>query len=329
MTYSNWIRVSRRAASLVVAALFAVGLAACDDGPTSGETTTLSLQLTDHPSGDVEAAWLQVDSVEFQGSGGGVVVMDEPSDFIRVSDLQAVEDEFEPLVEGVEVPSGTYGQVRIFIGGAAVQSGADGDIFTFGDVPSDITGLDPDGPDGTEELVVPSIPQTGIKGILPDGAVRLDGGQRILAIDFDVSQSFGIQAGMSGSWVMHPVMRVLDLEVTGRIEGNIVDAEEPTIESFPECGGGTTGVEDFVPLAVNTVTLEDTASGTVDPDGSYAILASAGTYEMTFEDAVDFDNGDRLLFDATPSVEDPVDLAEGAVETVDYELDEVSCEASS
>ncbi len=326
MTYTNWIRASRRAASLIVAALFAVGLAACGDGPTSGETTSLSLQLTDHPSGDVEAAWLQVDSVEFQGSGGGIVVMDEPSDFIRVSDLQAVEDEFEPLVEGVEVPSGSYGQVRVFIGGAAVQSGADGDIFTFGEVPSEITGLDSDGQ--TEELVVPSIPQTGIKAILADEAVRLEGTQKVLAIDFDVSQSFGIQAGASGSWVMHPVMRVLDLELTGRIEGSILDAEDPTV-SFPTCGERETSVEDFKPLAANTVTTEDTASGTVNADSSYAILTSAGTYEMTYEDTVDFDNGDQLLFDATPSVQDPVDLAENAVETVNYELVDVSCQAAS
>lgn len=326
MTYTNWIRASRRAASLIVAALFAVGLAACGDGPTSGETTSLSLQLTDHPSGDVEAAWLQVDSVEFQGSGGGVVVMDEPSDFIRVSDLQAVEDEFEPLVEGVEVPSGSYGQVRVFIGGAAVQSSADGDIFTFGDVPSEITSLDSDGQ--TEELVVPSIPETGIKAILADEAVRLEGTQKVLAIDFDVSQSFGIQAGASGSWVMHPVMRVLDLEVTGRIEGSILDAEDPTV-SFPTCGERETGIEDFKPLAANTVTPEDTASGVVDADSSYAILTSAGTYEMTFADTVVFDNGDRLVFDATPSVQDPVELEEGAVETVDYELDEAICETSS
>lgn len=326
MTYTNWIQASRRAASLIVAALFAVGLAACGDGPTSGETTSLSLQLTDHPSGDVEAAWLQVDSVEFQGSGGGVVVMDEPSDFIKVSDLQAVEDEFEPLVEDVEVPSGSYGQVRVFIGGAAVQSGADGDIFTFGDVPSEITSLDSDGE--TEELVAPSIPETGIKAILADEGVRLEGTQKVLAIDFDVSQSFGIQAGMSGSWVMHPVMRVLDLEVTGRIEGNIVDAEDPTV-TFPSCGGGETSVEDFVPLAANTVTPEDTASGTVQADSSYAILTSAGTYEMTYEGTVDFDNGDQLLFDATPSVQDPVELEEGAVETVDYELDDVTCQAAS
>lgn len=326
MTYTNWIRASRRAASLIVAALFAVGLAACGDGPTSGETTSLSLQLTDHPSGDVEAAWLQVDSVEFQGSGGGVVVMDQPSDFIKVSDLQAVDDEFEPLVQGVEVPSGSYGQVRIFIGGAAVQSAADGDIFTFGEVPASITDLDGDGT--TEELVVPSIPETGFKAILADEAVRLEGTQKVLAIDFDVSQSFGIQAGMSGSWVMHPVMRVLDLEVTGRIEGSILDAEDPTV-SFPTCGGGATGVEDFVPLAANTVMTEDTASGTVEADSSYAILTSAGTYEMIYEDTVDFDNGDRLIFDATPSVQDPVELAEGAVETVDYELVDVSCQAAS
>jgi hypothetical protein len=327
MTYTNWIRASRRAASLIVAALFAVGLAACGDGPTSGETTSLSLQLTDHPSGDVQAAWLQVDSVEFQGSGGGVVVMDEPSGFIRVSDLQAVEDEFEPLVEDVEVPSGSYGQVRVFIGGAAVQSGADGDIFTFGDVPSGITSLDGDGQ--TEELIVPSITETGIKAILADEAVRLEGTQKVLAIDFDVSQSFGIQAGASGSWVMHPVMRVLDLEVTGRIEGNLIDEQEPTISSFPTCGDGETGLEDFVPLAANTVTPEDTASGVVDADGSYAILTSASTYEMTFADTVEFDNGDRLLWTASVVGDGTVELEEGAVETVDYELDEAICEASS
>ena len=45
--------------------------------------------------------------------------------------------------------------------------------------------------------------------------------------------------------------------------------------------------------------------------------------------SVSFDNGDVLEFSATPSVQDPVELAEGAVETVDFELDDVSCQAAS
>ena len=187
--------------------------------------------------------------------------------------------------------------------------------------------MDPEGSAGTEELLAPSIDPTGIKAILGGEPLQLEGRQMVLAVDFDVSQSFGIQAGMSGSWVMHPVMQILNLETTGRIEGEIVDNEDPTV-SYEACDGNTVTVEDFEPLAVNTAVPEDTTTGTVNPDGSYAILAAPATYEISYEDEVDFDNGATVIFGATPKVDGPVELAEGAVETVNFELDEITCQPS-
>ncbi len=66
----------------------------------------------------------------------------------------------------------------------------------------------------------------------------------------------------------------------------------------------------------------------MNADSTYAILTSAGSYEVSVEDAVAFDNGDTLVVGASPVGDNVVDLAEGAVETVDFELDEISCNTS-
>jgi hypothetical protein len=57
---------------------------------------------------------------------------------------------------------------------------------------------------------MPSLAQSGLKVDLPGGAIRIEGDQRILLVDFDVAQSLGHVAGGYGRWVMHPVVHATD-----------------------------------------------------------------------------------------------------------------------
>lgn len=63
--------------------------------------------------------------------------------------------------------------------------------------------------DGT--LIMPSVAQAVLKVNLPGDRLFVDGNAQTLLVDFDVSQSFGQQAGESGSWVMHPVIQATEV----------------------------------------------------------------------------------------------------------------------
>ncbi len=174
-------------------------LAGCGDGAGPGGTTALSLKLTDAP-GDVQHAFVTITEINLTGEGGKLVLRDEP----YTGDLLTLAGTTADLVTDVEVPSGTYSQLRFVISGAciAVENEAGGsDIYTTNGYDSA-----PCGGPATGELQAPSYAQSGLKVVLDEGALTLDGPEKILLVDFDVAQSFGHVAGQSGTWVMHPVV---------------------------------------------------------------------------------------------------------------------------
>jgi len=65
---------------------------------------------------------------------------------------------------------------------------------------------------------MPSYAQSGLKIDLPGGAVTVGTATTVLLVDFDVSQSFGHEAGGSGAWVMHPVAKATDFALAGSVD---------------------------------------------------------------------------------------------------------------
>lgn len=169
------------------------------------------------------------------------------------------------MLADLEIPAGTYSQLRLMVEGARVEL-ATGYAFTSGGTTADLT--------------VPSGAQTGIKLNLKDadaeenqGGVEITGGQTVLVVDFDVNQSFVIQgnaetpAGIKGV-LFKPTLRVV-------VKATPVD--------------GTT-LEPYQSL---------TGSATVDAaDGSYTIYYLVpGDYEVS----VTVDPGDAgEVFTADP-----------------------------
>lgn len=182
-------------------------LASCGDGAGPGGTTALSIKLTDAP-GDIEHAFVTIAEIHLLGEDGRLVLRDTPF----TADLLTLAGETADLVTDAEVPSGTYTELRFVIGGAclAVENESGGsDIYTTTDYDSD-----PCGGAATGALQAPSFAQSGLKVQLDPNALRLDGAQKILLVDFDVQQSFGRAAGRSGRWVMHPVVTGGEIEAT-------------------------------------------------------------------------------------------------------------------
>lgn len=194
--------------ALVTAGLLSAALlaSACNDdpsGPDTGEngTANLTLRLTDAP-GDVRAAVVTISQIYLQGGGedGRTIVSDDE----LTTDLLTLAGTSVIIVNEAEIPAGTYEQLRFVVTGAYLEvEGESGESRFFASSPG-YEGL-PVGvvPDG--ELQMPSLAQSGLK-VNFDGALVLEG-EEDLTIDFDVAESFGREAGNSGRWVMHPVIR--------------------------------------------------------------------------------------------------------------------------
>jgi Domain of unknown function (DUF4382) len=181
------------------------GLAGCDGQGPNG-TTSLSVMLKDAP-GEVQQAVVTISEVDLVGTGGVQVL----SQTATTVDLLTLATSAMALVQDVEVPSGSYSQLRFKITGAclAVDDGAGGSAVYA------TTGYDatPCGSSAPGTLQAPSFAQSGLKVDLAAGALQLVGPEQILLVDFDVSQSFGHEAS---GWVMHPVITGGTLE-TGPI----------------------------------------------------------------------------------------------------------------
>lgn len=301
----------KTAAAAALIALPFMGLAACDDATGPGDDATLSVQLTDAPSASVDSAWVKIDQITLQGTNGGVDLLDESTGFIELTQLA---DSATTLVQNEAVPQGTYGQLRFHVTSAAVQTDG-GAIYSLN------AAADSLGKTASGELQCPSCTQTGIKVNMPDGGLELQTEAKILMLDFDVSESFGQQAGMSGMWVMHPTITSSTVQASGTVSGTVAAADTVT---FPSCNGETRTVEDFVPQALAAGTDSVVKTGTVGSDGSYAIqFLSPADYDMSYADTVVLDP-DSVFFAASPSTES-VTVESGMESTVDYTIEGVTC----
>jgi uncharacterized protein DUF4382 len=181
-----------RAAALVLALALVAG---CDGQGPNG-TTSFSVKLKDAP-GDVQQAVVTISEVDLVGSGGVQVLTQTPT----TVDLLTLASTTASLVQDVEVPSGHYEQLRFKITGAclAAENGSGGsDIYA-----TDGYDATQCGGSATGLLQSPSFAESGLKVTMAGNALELTGPEKIVLVDFDVSQSFGHDAS---GWVMHPVV---------------------------------------------------------------------------------------------------------------------------
>jgi hypothetical protein len=151
-----------------------------------------------------------IDRITLTGSGGDLVLRDDP---VTVDLVELVNTAFR-LVDSAPVPPGTYTQLRFVISGGYLvvvdHDGASTSLFStpgYLPPPAHVDGL----------LKMPSFAQSGLKVILPGDALVVQTESKVLLVDFDVQQSFGHEAGNSGSWVMHPVAKAEDILLSGNV----------------------------------------------------------------------------------------------------------------
>lgn len=292
--------------------LAALAIAACDGGTDSGGSR-LTIRLHDAP-GDLAQAWVKIDRIYFQGEGadslsGRLDLMTTPTGWIDLTTLSG--GNFATLVDGVPVPAGSHSQLRFVVCEAYVVTDG-GQVFATRDaeLPAGVT--------ATGELHTPSACSSGFKVKLPDGGITLENESQILSVDFDVSQSFGHQAGNSGRWIMRPVLTATAIGFSGGINGTVAVAQGVAL---PTCGGAAVDVTSFKPLAIAGA---DSVSSTVAANGQYSMAVAPGTYTMAYYPALSFTNGDSLFVTAAPSAATAA-VTSGGNTTVNYTISALTC----
>ena len=220
----------RKYGHYVLAFVAALGLGACDDNdPTGDDAGTMSMLITDAP-GDFTKAIVTIERIELLRSDeaeddssdndGNRIVL---RDVAWTGDLLELSNDVDEIVSEIEVPGGSYSQLRFIISGGCIEvEEEDGSTTVYASDDYTECGA------AEGDLQLTSLPQSGLKVDLPAG-FRVSGGHKIMLIDFDVSQSFGHQAGNSGKWVMHPHIKATEVVMSGSLDIAVTVADSVTL----------------------------------------------------------------------------------------------------
>ncbi|HBU76510.1 MAG TPA: hypothetical protein DEF18_00260 [Muricauda sp.] len=251
----------------IFSSLFAVMtlfFVSCSDDEGNGGnpqgTGTLSVQLTDAPFPYELVAEANVTVYKVEARR---VSEDDDDDALTVSPyITLMEEEIETnlleLTNGltlqlaeIEVPVGTYDQVRVYVKGVNVVL-TDGTVY---------------------DLKVPSGDSSGIKVFIDPGITVVGGLSSDLLLDFDVSRSFVAKGNLDvNGFNFKPVIKASNLSTAGTLAGNVSTIEEET-----QIGLFGAQVSVFAADTLNMTSF-------TDPDGNYTILGlEAGTYEVVSE----------------------------------------------
>src|SRR6185503_15979159 len=145
---------------------------------------------TDAP-GDVDSVWVEISEIYLQGSGRTTLLSEEDAEGLGLIELTRLAGTTLELASDVTIDAGHYGQLRFVVEGAVLETEG-GAVYTF-------NAAHPHGVAATGPLTCPSCTTSGLKVLLPGEVGNFEGGSsNIVLLDFDVSQSFGHEAG--GGW---------------------------------------------------------------------------------------------------------------------------------
>ncbi len=277
-----------------------------DEDPAMGQ---VSVQMTDAP-GDFVTAVVTIDEIYLQGSGGRTVL----SNHSVTTNLLTLANDTVTLVDHVHVEEGSYSQLRFVISGAYIEVENEEGGTTIYATDPDYAGL-PDGVTADGELQTPSFDTSGVKVKLDGDTFHVDGEHSIILVDFDVAQSFGKAAGNSGRWVMKPVIKGANIELSANLTVRVTPGDDMV---FP--------VVDGAPLQLGALEVVLTNENG-DPEALSLLDADAdGTFEATFRYLLPGSFEVTLRYDEEAQVTtlpaSPVSVAlpSGADESVSLEL---------
>jgi hypothetical protein len=284
-------------------------LAAAACGGSSGK---VSVMLTDAP-GDFKAAVVTITQINLVGSGGVTTL----SNTKVTRNLLTLSNDVASLVENATVQPGTYTELRFVISGGyvEVENAIGGGTTIYASSP-DYEGLPLNASVGGT-LKMPSFAQSGLKVSLPGGSVNVGTESTVLLVDFDVKQSFGHEAGASGSWVMHPVMTATDFGLSGTVN---VTAKLAAGVTLPSLNTAQVTLGDFHAVLTNSAgsakdfPLAANSSGSFGYSFKYLI---PGSYTLSLTAPA------GMSFTATPTIPSgglPVTVSSGQAVQEDFTI---------
>jgi Domain of unknown function (DUF4382) len=299
---------------LIAAALCALLATACGSDSSSSASAgngKVSLLLTDAP-GQFKAAVVTITEIDLLGASGTVVL----SSTKTTTNLLTLANDAASLVKDAVVPAGTYSELRFVISGGYVEvEGATPTSTTIYASSSTYEGL-PAGAVAAGTLKMPSLAQSGLKIDLAADALVVGTSTKVLLIDFDVAQSFGHEAGNSGSWVMHPVIKGADFTLSGNLD---VAASLGTGVTLPLVGTTQIGLGDFSAQLTNAGGSVKTLPLTA-PSATSTSFGASFKYLLPGAYSVALVPPSGVSATSTPLSPDPVTIASVQDTRVDFTI---------
>lgn len=262
------MRLFSRLATLALA-LAAVACSDSINAPRHTQQTTpigtgrgFTLLLTDAP-GDFKAAVVTISKITLQGTGGSVTLLDHP----MTVDLLQLQNQVATIVRGLNIPAGSFSEMRLILSGGfiEVETSKGTQVFATPGFPL------PAGLVQTGVLVMPSMGQSGLKIDLPGGKLDVGADETIVMIDFNAHDSFGHEAGNSGRWIMHPVIKATNVTFGGNVLAQLALGSGVVL---PVLNGDTLTLGDFAAV------LKPAAGGTPD---TLPLTLVNGTFQALFK----------------------------------------------
>lgn len=171
--------------------LISLGLVSCNDDSNSDQSYTYKVSMTDAPA-PYDAVFIDVQGVEVITSDGSSFALETEANIYNLLELS---NGYSIQIASDIITEANVSQVRLILG-------PNNSIVVDGQ---------------TYPLSTPSAQQSGLK--LNVHQQLLANVDNTLLIDFDAHQSI-VEQG-NGSYSLKPVLRVVDVQVTGTISGSI------------------------------------------------------------------------------------------------------------
>jgi hypothetical protein len=295
-----------------LAALSTLALAAACGGGGSGDANgRVTVLLTDAPA-TYKAAVVTITKISLMGDSGETVLSTKTT----TTNLLTLANDAAKLVEDAVVKPGSYSELRFQLSGGYVEvpnaAGTGTEIYASS---TTYEGL-PAGAQVAGQLKMPSMGQSGLK-VDWSGSIDVKAESKVLLVDFDVSQSFGHDAGNSGSWVMHPVIKGADLTVSGNVVTTLKTGAGVTL---PPISSVATTLGQFNAVLRNTASTATDSTKRV----AFAQIGSTATYGVTFKYllpgsyTVDIEGPTGLTFATDPAHPLAVTVGQGVDANADF-----------
>ena len=190
--------------SFLVITFASLVFAGCNnESSDSSQTSAMTVRLTDAP-GDYKEVNIDVRDIMIKDNAnsddqGWVSIGNLPAEG-KIYDLLKLTGGVSALLADKMVPSGYLGQIRLLLGDKNTVVLKDGT---------------------SRPLSTPSAQQSGLK--LKVNQTLIAGATYDFLLDFDVAHSIVVQAGTSGNYNLHPVVKVSTKATSGVIKGTVTN----------------------------------------------------------------------------------------------------------